>query len=102
MRLGERGRSVLEASEAEVGENGRKKLRAINRKARRWLWRDLHRLAGRMFDVARGDQSRGAFVLRRSADVVQPVVQLRRGGEAGRQRKGDDQERGKNSPRSRH
>ncbi len=97
-----RGRSVFETREGEGSENAREKLRTIKRNARRRFGRDENWLAGGMLDAARGDQCRGAFMTGSIANLMQPIVQLRRSGKAGRQRKGDDQKRRKNSPRRRH
>ncbi len=97
-----RGRSVLETREGEESQNAREKLRTIKGNARRWLRRDRKRLASGMLHAARGDQGRGAFMTGTIANFMQPLVQLRGGGKAGRQSEGDDQKRRKNSPRRRH
>ena len=50
----------------------------IRRNSRRWFRRNENRFAAGMFDAAGRHQGRGAFMIAAIANVVQPIVQLRR------------------------
>lgn len=84
---------MLEKRDAEESEDTREWLRAESVRGRLVFTAGRRRLTGRMLHAAGRHHRRRTFVIRLVADLVQPVVQLRRSGERGRDDDRGEEER---------